>query len=247
MVKYSSYTYEHKNFVVRFPHLRRLEFVCRSIRQLAPVSWLDFGAGDGAVFKHLAPHFDSSDTKVVLYEPEPGMRKQLSENLAKIQNVDFRIVGALDDIGDVKFDLVTALEVLEHLPLPERTRFYEKLAKHLTPGGSCLIEVPIEFGPVLFVKEFGRRFLKNRKTEYTSYELFLAGTFGIVQDSHGRYDAADTRSFISAHRGFDLRRFSRELREIGDIESSKNSPFPYLPRWANQCTLMNFKPYPDNG
>lgn len=241
MVKYSSYTYEHKNFIVRFPHLRRMEIVSRSIKRLAPVSWLDYGAGDGAVFKFLELHFGSSDTKVVLYEPEPEMREQLSENLAEIQNANVRIVGSLDDIGNMKFDLVTALEVLEHLPLPERTKFYEVLAKHLTPGGSCLIEVPIEYGPVLFLKEFGRRFLKNRKSDYTPHELFMAGTFGIIQDSEGRYDTADTRSFIIPHRGFDINKFTRELQKIGDIRPLKNSPFPGLPRWVNQCTLMNFK------
>lgn len=246
MVKYSSYTYDHKNFIVRYPHLRRMEIISRSIEHLAPMSWLDYGAGDGAIYKHLAPRLRSSGAKVMLYEPDPEMREQLHENLAETEKVNVRIIGALDDIGDAKFDLVSALEVLEHLPMPERTRFYEILARHLTPGGSCLIEVPIEFGPVLLLKEFGRRFLKNRKSGYTAYELFMAGIFGAIQDSKGRYDSADTRSFISPHQGFDLPRFSRELRQIGDIQSSKNSPFPYLPRWMNQCILMNFKPHSDN-
>ena len=247
MVYYSSRTYEHKNFIVRYPHLRRLEIVSRSIEELAPNSWLDFGAGDGAVFRRLASRGGLPDATVVLYEPGPVMRGVLTENLAGIKNVDFRIVASLDEIGDMTFDVVTALEVLEHLPLPERTGFYDFLAGRLVPDGNCLIEVPIEYGPVLFVKEFGRHFLKGRKSEYSFLELLLAGTVGIVRDSKGRYDAADTRLSISPHCGFDLRRFSRELKQIGDIRSAKNSPFPWLPRWLNQCTLLSFKPHPDGG
>ena len=232
---YSSYTYEHPNFLVRFPHQRRLKLLMMHIRSKPVHRWLDYGAGDGAVYRYLDQHGPISDA--VLYETDDCLFDQAIENIGLTGKLrDPTIVKNLSEI-DGEFDLITAFEVLEHLPLPERNKFFETVAEHLTPGGRVLIEVPVEHGPILLLKEYGRAVLKGRRSNYELTELAMASVLGRVRDRYNRYDANDTRTFISPHHGFDLARFRKELEQQGSIVKATNSPFPPLPTWLNQCVI----------
>lgn len=104
-----------------------------------------------------------------------------------------------------------------------------------------MIEIPIEYGPVLLLKEWGRKFLKKRVSEYSLRELMNASIFLIIFDAHSRYLENDERTFISPHRGFDLNRLIQELSSIGSIQEVVRSPFPFLPRMFNQVVLFSFQ------
>lgn len=234
---YASYTYEHPSWVVRYPHLKRLQLLADSLQEAPFTSWLDYGSGDGSLFHrmHLQGSLDGVDT--VLYEPDLAMREQIfTPNGAQAS-----IISTLDSIGRQTFDVITALEVLEHLPLPERIKFYQVVARHLNPDGRCIIEVPIEIGPVLLLKEYARRFLKDRSVQYRGQELLAAAFLGRVEDIHRRFDIQDSRTFISPHRGFDACRCLDELQRIGAILQIKRSPFPFFPAVLNQCLIVEFR------
>lgn len=236
-LRYSSYTYAHPSALVRYPHIRRLIYLARYIGHARPKRWLDYGAGDAEVYRFYA---QEKAVTATLYEPAAHMLAAAVEKLGGIRGQGFEIVSHLDQI-EGRFDLITVFEVLEHLPLPERITFYRMAAQHLAPGGRILIEVPIEYGPILLLKEFGRRVLKGRKSDYGFGELLASAFLGRVRDIHHRYDRKDARTVISPHHGFDIRRFEREAARIGTITRLLNSPFPWLPGWMNQCRIYEFR------
>lgn len=99
----------------------------------------------------------------------------------------------------------------------------------------------MEYGPVLLLKELGRKFLKKRVSEYSFPELLNAALFGKVSDAYSRYKQQDDRTFISPHRGFDFKRLFIELNSIGNVKEIVKSPFPFLPRIFNQTILFQFE------
>ena len=219
---YADITYNHKNFMVRFAHLKRNFYVKKLINSLKPKTILDYGTGDGELYKNLDLN---KLCKIILFEPESKMFKDLKKNLQKIPNSNNCIpLKNIKNISSKKFDLILCLEVLEHLPLTERMKFYKLCSNNLKKNGSCIIEVPIEYGPILFLKEFGRKYLKSRKTEYSMKELFLSVFFGKIIDKHNRFDLYDKRTFISPRHGFDLFKFLDELKSYGDVKFLYNSP-----------------------
>jgi SAM-dependent methyltransferase len=234
IVTYASYTYDHPNFLVRFPHRRRMEILCGLITRRPITRWLDYGTGDGEVYRYHAEKHDP--VEAVLYEPE-AIIAEARANLGR--ETPHKLVTRPQDIEGT-FDLITALEVLEHLPLPERVRFFQVAARHLTPGGRMIIEVPVEYGPVLLLKEMGRRLLKGRSSEYETGELLAASIRGRIKDVQDRYNPADARTSIGPHHGFDIGRFEREIGRLGTVIAKHNSPLPLLPAWLNQCRIYEF-------
>ena len=239
--RYATYTYDHPNFLVNYPHRKRNKLVTEKIIAIGPASWLDYGAGDGALLSTFISKQALPDL-VVCYEPVANMHSQLEDNVSKldISAKSVKLAKTLADLED-SFDLVSALEVLEHLPLPERIKFYCFLASKLKRDGQVLIEIPVEYGPVLLLKECGRKFLKKRVSDYSPKELLNAAFFGKVADVQHRYLPQDNRTFIGAHRGFDLNRLFKELNSIGKIKGIMKSPFPFLPRIFNQTILFSFE------
>ena len=243
-IKYSSYTYDHPNVLVRYPHRVRNDLVTKEIGHVAPDSWLDFGAGDGALQRLMAQR-GNLPPQVDCFEPVESMRADLINNFAALKPFvagDLQVFSSLESLGDRTYSLVTALEVLEHLPLPERIKFYAFLGGQLKTGGECLIEVPVEYGVILAIKECGRKFLKKRVSDYTLTELIRAVVFGHVADTNRRYDWNDQRTFISPHHGFDLFRLFSELSTLGRCEEVFRTPFRLLPRQLNQSVLLRFVP-----
>ncbi|MGZ3234451.1 MAG: class I SAM-dependent methyltransferase [Croceibacterium sp.] len=194
-----------------------MQFLARIISSRPPERWLDYGAGDAEVYRFCREN-GGRIKQAVLYEPNAFYAATAERKLTGTGG--FSIVSRPEQI-DGQFDLITACEVLEHLPFPERIAFYRIAAERLAPGGKILIEVPVEYGPILLLKEFGRVALKGRKSTYGLGEL-AAALFGKVRDSQDRYNSHDARTVIYHHYGFDIERFGRELRAIGSIRSTMN-------------------------
>ena len=223
---YAGITYGSSNWLVRTIHLRRFAIVRELLQLRRTSSWLDYGAGDGKLIAMVRP-----TGRTVAFEPVESMRAACVDQLAGLD------VEVLADVPDGPFDVITALEVLEHLPLPERRRFYDVVRSNATAGVRCIIEVPVEYGPVLVAKALGRRFIKGRPPEYGAIELLRAGLLGRVADTASRFDGDDTRTWIGAHKGFDVRRLHAELRRLGTVVEVRRSPFRFLPAWLNQCVI----------
>jgi len=130
--------------------------------------------------------------------------------------------------SDRKYDVITCLGVLEHLPQRARQDFYSFCAEFLAEAGMCIIDVPVEHGPALLLKEFGRTVLKHRKSEY-SFSALLKALVGIVPLDPRRWDY-NSDQVIVHHAGFDYRQLrDRELRRHFKIVRTIRTPLPAIP------------------
>ena len=121
-----------------------------------------------------------------------------------------------------------------------RFAFYDFLRTVLAPDGLALLDVPIEIGPSLLVKEFGRRFLKHDPPDYDPFGLLRLVAGGTAFDPR-RFDPTES-SFIIRHKGFDYRLLWQELERHFEIVEHVPTPFPYLPAWlGNQEILLTLR------
>ena len=123
---------EEQNFW--FP--ARLRLIERILVRARPPAWraaLDLGCGTGAFLAVLARHFESVGGV-------DGHRASLVAARGRTGDAElFHADVAAVPLADRQFDLVSALDVLEHMD-PER--FLTEAARLLRPGGLLLLSVP---------------------------------------------------------------------------------------------------------
>jgi 2-polyprenyl-3-methyl-5-hydroxy-6-metoxy-1,4-benzoquinol methylase len=130
--------YGSKNPVVK----RLMAGFERSLGELferaAPQSLLDVGCGEGVLVHKWAQVLDERRVVGVDLE-EPSIQAEWAKRSAP--NLEYRMVkpGPLP-FGDDEFDVVTAIEVLEHVPDPEQT--VAEMAR--VANGHLLVSVPRE-------------------------------------------------------------------------------------------------------
>lgn len=115
-----------------------------------------------------------------------------------------------------KFDLGASLETLEHVP-PELVDGYLKvLADRVS---HLLVTVPVELGPVFFVKWAVKKVLRMSPARYRAREVFWA----LI----GRSDLVER----AQHKGFDYRQLVRHLEQHFDVVHVQGFPMRWLPTW----------------
>lgn len=92
-------------------------------------SWLDIGAGSGAVLDQLAP----LAKQAAAVEPQ----KDASETLEKL---GYKVFRRLESVDFDHVDVITLFHVLEHIEYPEDV--LKQCFELLGPGGRLVIEVP---------------------------------------------------------------------------------------------------------
>jgi SAM-dependent methyltransferase len=103
---------------------------------------LEVGCGQGALGVRLAQRY-----RYVGVEPDDASCGVAQQRTAAIGRGEVRNV-PVADLGDERFDLVCAFEVLEHIE--DDTAALREWATHLRPGGYLLLSVPAHqnrFGP----------------------------------------------------------------------------------------------------
>jgi 2-polyprenyl-3-methyl-5-hydroxy-6-metoxy-1,4-benzoquinol methylase len=226
---YAEQTYASPYALIRYPHRRRYALTVETIGRRRPRSLLDYGAGDGHVLAELESLSEAMPERVVAYDPVPDAARLARVRLARTAHPDrFQVVEDLAELGEERFDMVICLGVLEHMPLPERERFYTMCARYLAPRGTVLIDVPVEVGLSLALKEGARVALKGRALKYSPKQLTRAVLGGVTFDP-ARFAADASETWIQDHTGFDYRLFEQELRARFSFVRSFGSPFPQLP------------------
>lgn len=227
---YAEQTYSSPYRIVRYAHQERFRRAVDAVTETGPESILDYGGGDAYFVLELCRRAASPPRRVVVYEPLESMANQAEEQLANLRgelDVDIIVVRERSELVHQIFDAITCLGVLEHAPLMERYAFYETVDRTLAPAGRCVIDVPVEVGPSLVIKHFGRTLLKGREAEVSPHELFHRAAGRTVFDP-ARFDPTNNR-WVHFHSGFDHRILAQELRNRFEVLCSFGSPLRHVP------------------
>lgn len=185
----------------------------------------------------LADHRCPTSLRAIAFEPAIDDMRRLLDARPTIDH-RMEITGDRGAIGDDSSDVVMCLGVLEHLTLSERFKFYEFTRRVLRDGGRVVIDVPIEVGVSVLIKNFGRRVLKSDPSEYSFSETVRAA-IGLKVFDPQRYEPSGSE-YIVSHKGFDHRLLRSELVGQGfEVLRTHNSPVAWLPAWlANQEVVI---------
>ena len=107
-------------------------------------SLLDLGCGDGRFLSELARKQPDHRLTGIDYS-------ERAIALARAMNpgIDYRAADILADDVDVEpFDVVTLVEVIEHIPPDDLDKFIERAVSFLRPGGRLVLTVPHNNNPV---------------------------------------------------------------------------------------------------
>lgn len=107
-----------------------------SVRPLAGKSALDVGCGAGLLCEPLA-RLGAGVTGVDAAEENIAVAAAHASGSGLA--IDYR-AGELGELGLGQFDLVTSMEVIEHVA--DKPRFVAQLARHLAPGGLMILSTP---------------------------------------------------------------------------------------------------------
>jgi hypothetical protein len=230
---------------VGYAHRRRYEVAVSLIRRARPRVVVDWGAGDGYVLGELLKGPDPPEL-VVAFEPGERMQALLDERRRDLGLGDrLRWFGTIEEIeaflADRRIDVLACLGVLEHLPLQPRRDFYEFASRMVATDGTVLLDLPVEYGPAVVVKELGRRVLKARPPEYRLRTL-AARALGRTERDPRRFADDGSTQFIQTHQGFDHRQILGEMAPEFVVTESRGTPLEWAPAWAfNQEVLVSLR------
>ena len=237
---YQADTHASPHWIVRWPHQRRFELAIEELARGKPATLLDYGTGDAYLLERLAQRGQLPRT--IAYEPVEELAAQARSTVERCGLGDrVSVVSTIEDCAGESFDAIACLSVLEHMPLPQRELFYGLCERTLSPAGRVIVEVPVEFGPSLIVKELGRTRLKGRDAEYSASELLRRATGRGGRDK-ARYDERNEASWIGTHTHFDHRCLRDEIAQRFELLRTFGSPLPKLPAvLGNQEYFMVFR------
>lgn len=136
--------YAHKNPLIDFIFWERLKSAASYIDKQsggAPCDILDFGCGTGLFSYHLANRghrimaLDLDLTPVTLLKRKINYPETIHFTQGDFLSYDF---------GNRKFDFITALDVLEHIPLDVLPEYLHKFRMLLKEGGQLVVSGPSE-------------------------------------------------------------------------------------------------------
>jgi 2-polyprenyl-3-methyl-5-hydroxy-6-metoxy-1,4-benzoquinol methylase len=149
-----------------YVYMSYLESVLDYIDSLSPDSILDIGCGDGKFLYEARKRFPDAILAGNDYS-------QNAIAFAKAFNFNDRVHLSTNPAEKIAlemgpFDIVTSIEVLEHIPLEETTSFCKNFASALAPHGLGIITVPSDNLPVnrKHYQHFNEKSLKRTLSEH---------------------------------------------------------------------------------
>ncbi len=168
-------------------YLNSIELVREILRQTNAKRVCDVGCGDGRLINELAQHFPAAEFNGLDVSARAVALAQLYSGTsnATFRVLDLRSAAASDLPGQ---DLVTLIEVIEHLPPEDCASFIKSAFDLLKPGGTLLATVPHANVPV----------------HAKHYRHFTGGLFRqTIQSAVGAEAKIDIRFMDCVERGFD--------------------------------------------
>ena len=216
-------TYERNqsfNALVSWLHSQRYKHVIDAIKPIAPagrpLQVLDLGCGFARLYDVLRQSFDAEYTGV---DPQAGYLDRANERYGGDPAFRSFCVSAADPaIFDRKYEVVTALETMEHIDGPTVVRIIENIARARPRRFLC--SVPIEIGPSVLIKNVGSLLMGySRHKTYTWRQTLAAGLYQL--DKLPRH--------TTSHLAFDWRWLAQTIRDHFRIVETRFFPFRYWP------------------
>lgn len=128
---------QHRYWSWGYRYLGRLEVVFELMRGIEFNSLLDIGCGDGRFLRETRALYKNEKLAGIdTSEKAISLAKQLNPEL-KFERHDI-----IDSPLNSEWDVITLLEVLEHIPEENLMKFVKEMVKLLKPGGFLIITVP---------------------------------------------------------------------------------------------------------
>ncbi|SAL77379.1 Methyltransferase domain protein [Caballeronia telluris] len=222
-ISYEEQTVKSGNPLARFAHRTRMTMAIDLVTKLCAASGtvVDFGAGPG-LFLHT---LGEARHDVTLVGHDPYMAPTFPE---------VRYAESLDSVAAQSVDVLTALEVCEHLYPNELEALLDDAARILKPAGALVISVPIMYGLAIAPK-VSNWMIRSRslKSEYTPGELFKSMVgIPVCRPQNPR----------TTHKGFDFRELRAIVSERFLIEAVHLSPVPHTPWCLSSQYFMICRP-----
>ena len=124
-------------------YLTSLLIIKEKIKELNPKMILDIGCGDGRLINDLSKTFVDKSFFGIDYSAKAI---QFAKIMSERNNAKFQLENILDKQpeGNKKYDFVTLVEVLEHIPINSLNNFIIQALKRVKKDGYFLIIVPHE-------------------------------------------------------------------------------------------------------
>jgi hypothetical protein len=141
----------------------------------------------------------------------------IARNIWKNKNYVFSLCNHPDQIKETElFDIAICMETLEHIPSELVDLYVEKLSK--ITKGYFFVTVPVEKGPVFFLKHLGKILFGYSHEEYTLKEFILA-SIGFTKNVH-RHE----------HKGFDYNEIIKTVSKHFEIIKVEPHPVRFFPK-----------------
>jgi SAM-dependent methyltransferase len=215
---------------VRYRHILQVmeEFAAsRSSRE--PIRILDIGCASAKLYGLLDSRFSIDYLGCEIYPEFVAVARSRYGS-----RPNFRITDRSITSGEVPlagFDVIAALETLEHIPEHEVVRLIEAIARARPTLFVC--SVPVEIGPSVWLKNVGAWVCRYpRYKEYTWAETFWAGC----------YQLDKIPLHQTSHIGFDWRWLAQTIRHNMKIRRLTRFPLAWLPAAVSSSVFMVAEP-----
>jgi SAM-dependent methyltransferase len=235
-VSYASHTFDDPNPIKRLLHRHRFPALVGECPVPPEGKVLDFGCGDGRLFRILIDQFGVSSDRLTGFDPNPDIQPQFR---ALVPEAEF--VGREEDIQRPEggFEAIFCFEVFEHLTRKQTERAVPELARLISPTGLLYVEVPIEVGPPGFLKNIYRRVMND---ERIPLGLMLRSLVGLKVERQPRILPDGSPTF--EHPGYSFAQTRRDLQKRFVIEREFSNPFPILPFFINNVRVFSCRRIP---
>jgi len=221
------------NRLVTWLHSQRYRHVIDAVKPIVPIDRplqvLDIGCGLGRLYDVLNCSFRIEYTGV---DPQAGYLDEANERYGEHANFRSLCVSAADPvICDRPYDVVIALETMEHIEGPTAARIIEQIAEISPRRFVC--SVPIEIGPSVLIKNVGSVLMGySRHRTYTWKQTLAAGLYQL--DKLPRHSIS--------HLAFDWRWLAQTIRDHFRIVETRFFPFRFLPAAVSATAFFIAEP-----
>ncbi|ADU13527.1 class I SAM-dependent methyltransferase [Asticcacaulis excentricus] len=230
---YASITRADPNPFKRYLQRKRFDDAIALLRGRRPALSIDYGAGDGELARKLCQA--CPDGEVICFEPSAQLRAQAEAHVGALSGVT--VVAGIEGIPAARADAIFCLEVFEHLPPEETEAALAQMHRLLKPDGVLIVGVPVETGPVSWVKGW---FRGRRRADFdTDRDRIAQAARGDIRFERERVDFEGGGGYYPHHLGFDYRDLLARVKAHFVIETRRSSPLALLPpEWNSELNLL---------